>query len=194
MNITHSTPRENRVFAGQALTCPAPYTPGHVLTDPEASFMNTYVGSAVGNRFAAALKTALEDAKGDLTAAVAASKFATLQEWFDAAYNSFEPGVAKRAANGTGTSTKSDPVLSLARSFAELDLIAKIHAKFGPTGVAKARKTKMEDGRTKFTHWLDDQFNRAKEDYMDRARAQMEESTANAVDDESEALEDFSLD
>lgn len=89
---------------------------------------------------------------------------------------------------GSGGGVKSDPISTLARSFAELDLIARINRK--GLKVADFRKAKVTVGdveRSKFQVLLDEQFAKDKENYLDRAKAQMELANT-AVTDEDDDL------
>ena len=176
--FTAKTPTIAREFAGHAIAVPAVYVGGHILTADEAHWLNGQVATVVGNAFGGTLRRN----DGNLP-----EGYIDAQTLFNDIFADYTLAPSTR---GTGASKpKSDPIASLARSFAEADLIAKIEAK--GLEVRKFRTTKEADGRTSFTRLLDAQFEKGKEDYLDRAREMFADAADAATDDDDDL--DFTL-
>lgn len=97
------------VVAGETITCPQPYEPGHSITEAEAKTLNQVFSENVRNNTAAKIKKVKEEG-GDLAAALAEA------EQYANAYEFSMPSA------GGGTRRVMDPVEREARSIAR-DLI-----------------------------------------------------------------------
>lgn len=220
MQFTASTPRLARSFQDLPISVPAPITEGFICSADAAHWTNSQLATVTGNAFGGLIRRELDKINKERETAVKAKNYTgpteeitkngkvhlvpakavpsdilvtkdgttspmDFQAEFDAIYAAYEMVPSNRTS---GTSTPKDATAALARSFAEVDLVARIQSK-GLTP-AKFRAVKMEDGRTKFTHLLDAQYTSKADEYMARARADMEAAEANAAADDF----DLSLD
>ena len=197
-----NAPALSREFAGHPISVPAVFTEGHVLTSGEAAWTNGQVATVLGNAFGGAIRRALEALDKERNEAhknktytgptvegkngkpiPAPAEFADLdwnpQSKFDEIFSAYEFAASTR---GSGNGAKSDPTTALARTYAEVDLNARIASK-GRTAT-EFRKVKMEDGRTKYTHLVDAQFESKKADYLERAKAEMADAAASVTEDD----------
>lgn len=208
MPQVETTATLSRESYGIPLSIPVVFDGEAILTPEQSAWASGQVATVTINAFGALVRRQLaaEDAKraeahkaktyeGPMDekgkhpapATVPDLKGVDWQAEFDTIFADYE---LKPSTRGTGSGSKAatDPVSSLARSLAEMDLIARIQLS-GKTTVAALRKVVMPDGRRKFTHFVDQQFASKQDEYMARAKARHEEALMNA-----EAGEEFSLD
>lgn len=137
-----STPRINLKVADIAITAPAPYVAGYVLSDLDAKFFNRQVATAVGNPIPAAIKAIKAAAveagqpEPDITAEA-------LQAEFDKRYAAYEPGASNRGAGAGAEPT--DPVAVFTRQLAEKELNKQIRDKGRKITDVKAAKVAGTD-------------------------------------------------
>jgi hypothetical protein len=179
-DFTPEAERMDREYQGIALKVPTGYD---LIDDADfRQWVYTQTATVVGNAFGGFLRRKLETVNKERTAegkkplADAAALKLDFQAEFDRIFSEYTYAPSERTPGGKAT---TDPIKSLALALAEIDLIAKIKAK-GLTPAA-FRKVKMEDGRTKFSHYRDEQFALKEDEYMERAKAQMEASEAGAT-------------
>lgn len=173
---TSETPTITRTFAGHEFTVPAPYTEGHVLTAPEASWLNGQVASVVGNAFS-----------GDLRRAEAAKKGATktwdLPAMFAERYASYALGEGRGSGGGTasGTSALDRTITFLATE----DIKSRIAAK--GLKVDAFRKTPAQDAqyKSRFVELVAQNIEAKRELFTAQAQAQLDALAASdATDDD----------
>jgi hypothetical protein len=134
-----STPTLERTFSGVDFKVPAPFAAEHVLTAPEAAWLNSNLASVVGNAFSGdirrGLKTLNDNAKknlkgAELKAYVDVTDPAKLgwdmQAEFNAKFGDYVLGESNR---GTGGGNASDPLSQLIRMFSTVDIKARLAAK-----------------------------------------------------------------
>ena len=182
-----------RTFGGVEVTLPEAFTEGYTLTAAQAERFTALVATAAGNALGSSIRKAIEaetdarKSKKHDQHGVEVTVDQLGKDWQEAFNSTFQSiaTTAPKASDGTGQS--KDPIASLARSLAEVDLVARINRK--GMKPAQFRTVKMEDGRTKFSHLLDAQYDSGKEDYLARAKAQMEPSTAAAAQSDDSDLD-----
>lgn len=143
--IPADAPRGNYKFYDQAVTLPHIFAAGAVLDDNLARFLNQQVATAVGNRFGAKVRRALDELndtraaaakagtytgptvdilnkKGEVTGTAPAPATVADLGWdaqaeIEVVFTDFEPGVSQRGASGSAGPT-GDPVAQEMRRLA----------------------------------------------------------------------------
>lgn len=138
-----TAPRIPVKINGIAITGPAPYSPGHVLTDPEARYLNRQVVTSVANPLPSAMKALAEAAAKEGKTYIPPTPEA-LQAEFDRRYAEYEVGSINRGAPGTPV----DPVAKLAHQIASGKVVELLQSK--GKNVSAFRKAKDEAHGTVF--------------------------------------------
>lgn len=137
-----TTPTVERKFLGKPFTAPLAFSPGHVLTAPETTWVNSQLISVVGNAFSGDIRRALEarnkidlaqwvkdgnKAKDYVPTTDAAFLGFDLQAEFDAKFDAYTLGESNRGSGGGANG--ASPINQLIRSFSVLDIKQRLAAK-----------------------------------------------------------------
>lgn len=147
-----STPTAKRTYIGHDFNVPMPFTAGHVLSAPEAKWVNATLATVIGNAYAGSVRRALvalnhaaiASAFGDKAAAAYAKDnkvvpkgyvvqgVEALTDWdhtakFAETYSTYELGVSNRGSGGAAST--SDPIGSMVNTLATAELKRRILAK-----------------------------------------------------------------
>lgn len=202
--FTSDTPRLSRTYQEQEVEVPAAYTAGHVLTEPEAGWVNSTVATIIGNGFGGYIRRQIaavdkeraeahkkghykgptvegKNKKGEAIALPAPATVDDIanfdpQAVFDDLYGKYvlAPGADKSA---------SDPVSKMAMSIAEADLISRIKAKGHTVAAFRKAPASTDAHSSRFAEALAHRFGADEERYRAQARAALE---AGASTDEGD--------
>ena len=201
--FTPSTPTEDHIFQDVTIAVPYTFAAGHVLTALEATQVNRYVATAVGNAWGAEIRRLLKvendarakafaektytgptevNAKGKTvpaTATIADLNLspADLQSKFNSKFTSYELGVGRQAAEAT------TPVDRLARTLASAKVKDLITAK--GFKVRDFQTAKGSDGETSKFNELVENYIDANAWIIDAARAQLAALNAHTESNDS---------
>lgn len=157
-----NTPRVERTFSGIAFTVPFAFATAHVLTEPEAAWLNSNVASVVGNAFSGDIRRGLialnkagleAHVKGggkpkdykEVTDAKALKW--NFQSEFDKKFADYELGESNRGQGGSAAT----PEDQLVRMFSVMDVKARLAAKgFKVAPLYKAPSTIMDGDKPKY--------------------------------------------
>lgn len=167
--FTPETPTAKRTYIGHDFNVPMPYVAGHVLSAPEAKWVNATLATVIGNAYAGSVRRALvalnhaaiASAFGDKAAAAYAKDnkvvpkgyvvqgVEALSDWdheakFAETYSTYELGVSNRGSGGVAST--SDPIGSMVNTLATAELKRRILAK--GLKVRTLQTAKSTDGST----------------------------------------------
>lgn len=195
--FTAETPTITRKFYDMTFTVPAPFTSGHQLTAPEATFLNSTLASVVGNAFSGDIRRALvalneEGEKAFIAAGGKKKDYAPVGiealRWdfpakFAERYADYELGASNRGS-GAGTAS-SDPLARMVNFIASEDLKAKLARKnLSVSRIYKAPATSDSGFKTKWAELLANNIEKNRETFTAQAQAQLDSITSDAEADD----------
>lgn len=172
-----NSPRITLKINDIALTSPAPFAAGHVLTDNEAKFLNRQVTTAVANGIPARIHKAVDGyVNKDENGVVTPLSAEELQAKFDAVYAAYELGAANR---GGAPGEPTDPIERGLRRMAVDFINARLKAK--GKNINEVRKAQTADGKSVYEGLLTQAID-ANPSWRDLVQAQVQ-ALASTADD-----------
>lgn len=174
----------NRTYAGQTLTVPDYFGEDQIGDETVRAWAHRQYATVTGNTFSNQLRAASaaytkahpKVKEPTFEQALSMTDHAGAQSWYDTIALSFD----HTKERGEGTGQANDPVTRQALAFAKTDVEAVLLSKFGKGGAAPFRAIVEEDGRTRFTHMVEQRYLSKKDAYLERAKAAVAEAAARA--------------